>query len=281
MKKYMWIFFGSLLISAGLYFFLIQHDIAAGGVSGFSVVLSNIFPVLSVGVTNAVLNVLIMSLGVMILGFDFARKSIFASLVLSAFIIIFEKVFPNVILTNDKIINIIFGAITMSLGLSIVFYNGSSTGGTDLIASVVNKLTGIPIHMSMFLADFVVVISSMIVFGVELGLYAVLTIMIQSIGIDYFIQGFGRKIAILVISDKYEEINKIIISKHKKGVTLLKAEGGYSYDDKKVIMTVTPFRMYPKIREEIINVDKKAFIFTYQVSEVLGEGFTFDQFSEN
>lgn len=281
MKKYMWIFFGSLLISAGLYFFLIQHDIAAGGVSGFSVVLSNIFPVLSVGVTNAVLNVLIMSLGVMILGFDFAKKSIFASLVLSAFIIIFEKVFPNVILTNDKIINIIFGAITMSLGLSIVFYNGSSTGGTDLIASVVNKLTGIPIHTSMFLADFVVVISSMIVFGVELGLYAVLTIMIQSIGIDYFIQGFGRKIAILVISDKYEEINKIIISKHKKGVTLLKAEGGYSYDDKKVVMTVTPFRMYPKIREEIINVDKKAFIFTYQVSEVLGEGFTFDQFSEN
>lgn len=281
MKKYIWIFFGSFLISAGLYFFLIQHDIAAGGVSGFSVVLSNIFPVLSVGVTNAVLNVLIMSLGVIILGFDFAKKSIFASLILSAFIIIFERVFPNVILTNDKIINIIFGAITMSLGLAIVFYNGSSTGGTDLIASVLNKLTGIPIHISMFLADFVVVISSMIVFGVELGLYAVLTIMIQSIGIDYFIQGFGRKIAILVISDKYEEINKLIISKHKKGVTLLKAEGGYSYDDKKVVMTVTPFRMYPKIREEIINVDKKAFIFTYQVSEVLGEGFTFDQFSEN
>ena len=281
MKKYIWIFFGSFLISAGLYFFLIQHDIAAGGVSGFSVVLSNIFPVLSVGVTNAVLNVLIMSLGVIILGFDFAKKSIFASLVLSAFIIIFERIFPDVILTNDKIINIIFGAITMSLGLAIVFYNGSSTGGTDLIASVLNKLTGIPIHISMFLADFVVVISSMIVFGVELGLYAVLTIMIQSIGIDYFIQGFGRKIAILVISDKYEEINKLIISKHKKGVTLLKAEGGYSYDDKKVVMTITPFRMYPKIREEIINVDKKAFIFTYQVSEVLGEGFTFDQFSEN
>ena len=281
MKKYIWIFFGSFLISAGLYFFLIQHDIAAGGVSGFSVVLSNIFPVLSVGVTNAVLNVLIMSLGVIILGFDFAKKSICASLVLSAFIIIFERIFPDVILTNDKIINIIFGAITMSLGLAIVFYNGSSTGGTDLIASVLNKLTGIPIHISMFLADFVVVISSMIVFGVELGLYAVLTIMIQSIGIDYFIQGFGRKIAILVISDKYEEINKLIISKHKKGVTLLKAEGGYSYDDKKVVMTVTPFRMYPKIREEIINVDKKAFIFTYQVSEVLGEGFTFDQFSEN
>lgn len=104
----------------------------------------------------------------------------------------------------------------MSLGLAIVFYHGSSTGGTDLIASVVNKLTGMPIHISMFLADFVVVCSSILVFGFELGLYATLTIMIQSIGIDYFIQGFGRKIAILIISDEYEQINKTLTEKYKK-----------------------------------------------------------------
>lgn len=276
MKKYIWIFIGALLISVGLYFFLIQHDIAAGGVSGFSVVLSTLFPILSVGVTNAVLNVVIMILGIAILGFDFAKKSIFASFVLSAFIIIFERLFPDVILTNDKIINIIFGAVTMSLGLAIVFYNGSSTGGTDLIASVVNKLTGMPIHISMFLADFVVVCSSILVFGFELGLYATLTIMIQSIGIDYFIQGFGRKIAILIISDEYEQINKTLTEKYKKGVTLLKAQGGYSLKDKRVIMTVTAFRIYPSIRKEIMEIDDKAFIFTYQVSEVLGEGFTFE-----
>lgn len=276
MKKYIWIFIGALLISVGLYFFLIQHDIAAGGVSGFSVVLSTLFPILSVGVTNAVLNVVIMILGIAILGFDFAKKSIFASFVLSAFIIIFERLFPDVILTNDKIINIIFGAVTMSLGLAIVFYHGSSTGGTDLIASVVNKLTGIPIHISMFLADFVVVCSSILVFGFELGLYATLTIMIQSIGIDYFIQGFGRKIAILIISDEYEQINKTLTEKYKKGVTLLKAQGGYSLKDKRVIMTVTAFRIYPSIRKEIMEIDDKAFIFTYQVSEVLGEGFTFE-----
>lgn len=276
MKKYIWIFIGALLISVGLYFFLIQHDIAAGGVSGFSVVLSTIFPILSVGVTNAVLNVVIMILGIAILGFDFAKKSIFASFVLSAFIIIFERLFPDVILTNDKIINIIFGAVTMSLGLAIVFYHGSSTGGTDLIASVVNKLTGMPIHISMFLADFVVVCSSILVFGFELGLYATLTIMIQSIGIDYFIQGFGRKIAILIISDEYEQINKTLTEKYKKGVTLLKAQGGYSLKAVTVIITLLSFRIYPSIRKEIMEIDDKAFIFTYQVSEVLGEGFTFE-----
>lgn len=281
MKKYIWILLGSLIISSGLYFFLIQHDIAAGGVSGLSIVLSTVFPRLTVGLTNAVLNVIIMLVGIMILGFDFAKRSIFASIALSSFIIILERVFPDVILTNDKIINIIFGAITMSLGLAIVFYNGSSTGGTDLIASVVNKLTGLPIHTSMFLADFVVVISSIMVFGIELGLYAVLTIMIQSMGIDYFIQGFGRKISVLVISDKYKEINDLITQKYNKGVTLLKAQGGYSFDEKKVIMTVTAFRVYPRLREDIMDIDNKAFIFTHQVSEVLGEGFTFDQLSNN
>lgn len=129
----------------------------------------------------------------------------------------------------------------------------------------------------MFIADFVVVSLSIKVFGIELALYAVLTILIQSLGIDYFIQGFGRKIAILIISEKYEEINKLILEKHKKGVTLLKAQGGYSLENKNVIMTVTSVRKFPIIREDIISIDDRAFIFTYQVSEVLGEGFTFDQ----
>lgn len=276
MKKYMWIFFGTFLISFGLYFFLIQHDIAAGGISGFSLVLSTIFPALSVGIYTLVLNVFVLGLGIWIMGYDFAKKSLLASFALSGFIIIFERLFPHLILSHDKIINIIFGAITMSLGLAIVFYHGASTGGTDLIASIVNKLTNLPIHICMFLADFVVVSLSVFVFGIELSLYAVLTIMIQSIGIDYFIQGFGRKIAILIISDKYKEVNTAILEKHKRGVTLLKAEGGYSQREKNVVMTVTTIRNYPRIRQEVMKIDDKAFIFTYQVSEVLGEGFTFN-----
>lgn len=277
MKKYLWILLGTFLLSAGLYFFLVQHDIAAGGISGFSIVLSTIFPRLSIGSINLVLNILVLALGILVLGYDFVKKSLFASFALSGFIILFERIFPNVILSHDKIINIVFGAIVMSLGLSIVFYHDASTGGTDLIAAIVKKLTNMPIHVCMFIADFLVVSLSIKVFGIELALYAVFTILIQSLGIDYFIQGFGRKIAILIISEKYEEINKLILEKHKKGVTLLKAQGGYSLENKNVIMTVTSVRKFPIIREDIISIDDRAFIFTYQVSEVLGEGFTFDQ----
>ena len=276
MKKYLLLIFGSLSLAVGLYFFLIQHEIAAGGVSGFSLVLSTLVPGLSVGIMNMFMNILVLGLGTIILGFNFAKKSLFTALSLSAFIIVFERVFPDTILTNDIIINIIFGGIFMSFGLAIIFHNGSSTGGTDLIASIVNRKLKVPIHISMFMADFIVISMSIIVFGIEKALYAILAILIQSIGIDYFIQGFGRKIAILVISEKYDVINEKIIKKYNRGVTLFKAEGGFSHKDKKVIMTVTTIRRYPKLREDILALDDRAFIFTYQVSEVLGEGFTLD-----
>ncbi|MDO5047423.1 MAG: YitT family protein [Anaerococcus sp.] len=277
MKKYLWIFLGTFLLAIGLYFFLIQQDIAAGGVSGLSLVLATIFPKISVGVTNLSLNILVLILGIVVLGFDFAKRSLFASLSLSGCLIIFEKIFPNVILTHDKIINLVFGAIIMSLGLSIIFYQGGSTGGTDLIASILKKLTNLPMHVSLFIADITVVSLSVLVFGIELALYAALTIIIQSIGIDYFIQGFGRKIAIYIISDKYEEINQMLLKKYDKGVTLLQAEGGFSLKEKKVIMTVTAVRNYPIMEEEILKIDENAFIFNYQVSEVLGRGFTIDK----
>lgn len=94
-------------------------------------------------------------------------------------------------------------------------------------------------------------------------------------GFDYFMQGFGRKISIMVISDKYKEINDMLINKHAKGVTLLEAEGGFSHNDKKVIMTVTSIRSFPAIKDDILQIDDRAFVFTYTISEVLGEGFTY------
>ncbi len=108
-------------------------------------------------------------------------------------------------------------------------------------------------------------------------MYATLAIMIQSIGFDYFMQGFGRKISIMVISDKYKEINQMLVNKHAKGVTLLEAEGGFSHNEKKVVMTITSVRSFPAIKDDILQIDDRAFVFTYTISEVLGEGFTYNQ----
>lgn len=277
MKKYLWILFGSFLIASGLYFFLLSQDIAAGGISGFALVMSKALPFLNLGLVNLLLNVIVLIAGMIFIGFEFAKKSLISSLAVSAYILVFEKILQNVTLGNDKIINIIFGSIIVSLGLAIVFNHESSSGGTDLIAAIFNKYFNVPLHVCLFFADFTVVVLSAFIIGIELSMYATLAIMIQSIGFDYFMQGFGRKISIMVISDKYKEINEMLINKHAKGVTLLEAEGGFSHNEKKVIMTITSIRSFPAIKDDILQIDDRAFVFTYTISEVLGEGFTYNQ----
>lgn len=277
MKKYLWILFGSFLIAGGLYFFLLSQDIAAGGISGFSLVVSKGLPFLNLGMVNLLSNVIVLIAGMVFIGFDFAKKSLISSLSVSAYILVFEKIVPNVSLGNDKIINIIFGSIIVSLGLAIVFNHEASSGGTDLIAAIFNKYFNVPLHVCLFFADFVVVVSSAFIIGIDLAMYATLAIMIQSIGFDYFMQGFGRKISIMVISDKYREINEMLVNKHEKGVTLIEAEGGFSHNEKKVVMTITSVRTFPAIKDDILQIDDRAFVFTYTISEVLGEGFTYNQ----
>ncbi|WP_311491702.1 YitT family protein [uncultured Anaerococcus sp.] len=277
MKKYLWILFGSFLIAGGLYFFLLGQDIAAGGISGFALVVSKALPFLNLGTVNLVLNVVVLLAGMVFIGYDFAKKSLISSLAVSAYILVFEKTLPDLAFGNDKIINIIFGSIIVSFGLAIVFNHEASSGGTDLIAAIFNKYFNVPLHVCLFFADFIVVVLSAFIFGMELAMYATLAIMIQSMGFDYFMQGFGRKISIMVISDKYKEINEMLVNKHEKGVTLIEAEGGYSHNNKKVIMTITSVRTFPIIKDDILQIDDRAFVFTYTISEVLGEGFTFNQ----
>ena len=130
----------------------------------------------------------------------------------------------------------------------------------------------------MFFIDSMVVLMAVKEFGIEMALYAVLTVIIQSFGFNYFIQGLGRKIAITIISDYSDEINSMILNKYERGVSLYKSEGGYSHKERDILLTVVPFRKYIPIRDDILKIDKNAFVFTHTISEVLGEGFTYDVF---
>lgn len=278
MRKNFYIFIGAILMATGLYFFLLQHNISAGGLSGLSLVMSQLIPV-PLGIINLILNVIVLTLGAVFISKKFAQKSILAAVTLSVTIIILENLFPDVILTNDMILNVIFGPLIIAVGLGLIFYNGGSSGGSDVIATVINKYKDIPMHISLFCTDFTIIMISMFVLGVEPSLYAVLAVIIQSICLDYVSQGLGRKIAVFIISDKYTEINDLLTKKYHRGVTLLHAEGGYTRRDKKLVLTISNVRSFPVIREEILQMDDKAFIFSYTISEVFGEGFTMKELS--
>lgn len=273
MRKNAYIVTGSVLVAVGLYFFLLQNNIAAGGISGISLVLSRLLG-LPIGPINLVLNIGILLLGSIFISKDFAKRSILSAATVSFTIILLERFLPDIILTKDLILNVIFGPLIVAVGLGLIFYNGGSSGGTDVIATIINKYSEIPIHICLFLTDFTIIIMAMFILGFEPSLYAVLAIIIQSMCLDYVSQGLGRKIAIFIISDKYAEINDLLVNKYKRGVTLLHAEGGYTGREKKLVLTISSVRRFPVIREEILKMDDKAFIFSYTISEVFGEGFS-------
>ena len=126
MKKNIYIVIGSVILAIGLYFFLIQHNVAAGGISGLSLVLSQVLNV-NVGFLNLVLNIIVLVLGALLVSVRFAKKSVLSACTVSATIILLETIFPEIILTNDMILNVIFGPLIIACGLGIIFYNGGSS----------------------------------------------------------------------------------------------------------------------------------------------------------
>ncbi|MDO4594109.1 MAG: YitT family protein [Tissierellia bacterium] len=280
-KRTLMITIGSILLAVGSYYFLVNNDIAAGGVTGIAMVFASIFPILTTGEWSLILNILLFIMAFWLVGKRFGINSIYSSGIVSIVLIILERISPGIILSDDMILNVIMGAVIQSIGMGLVFYYEGSTGGTDILAVIVNKYTRIPIGKSLLIIDVLVILLAGFEFGLQKALYATLTVLITSAGVDYLIQGLGRKVSMFIISDKIEEITKIILTDYDRGVTILEAEGGYSKKQKRILMTILTNRQYLDLKKEIEAIDQKAFIFTNSVSEIVGEGFTYEKIQQD
>lgn len=275
--KIFWITLGSFIFSFGSYFFLVKHNIAAGGVTGLAMVASDFLPFFSVGVWSLLLNTFLFILAFWKLGKQFGTYSLYSSTLLSIFIIIFERTFKkDFTITNDMVLNMIFGSLLGAVGLSIVFYNNATTGGSDIIAALVNKYFDLSITKCLYLVDTCIVILAFYSYGIEKGLYALVVIAMMIPIMDYLLIAKDRKVQIVIITEHVDEVNDLILNKYDRGVTLLHGEGGYSKEDKKIIMSILLKSQYAKIKQDIEKIDDKAFVFTNYVSEIYGEGFTYD-----
>lgn len=265
---------GTILLAIAQYFFYINYDIAAGGVAGLSIVLGKTASFMTPGQWQLVLNIILLIAGYLVMGKKFISNTVMSSVVLSITIVIFEKLFPSVDLGDDLVIIIFFGVLLASLGMSLIFANEASSGGTDIIGAIIHKYAHISIAAGVMIIDLIVCILSIAEFGIVRSMYAIFGVIITGRLTDFFMQGFSRKIQIFVISNKIDEINAKLLKDYDRGVTLLRAKGGYRQDDKLVLFTIVPTRLYPVIRDDILTVDNEAFIFTTSISEVYGEGFT-------
>lgn len=274
-KRFLLINVGLLILVLGLHYFLIPSDLAVGGIMGLAMVVNNIFPNIPIGIIMIISNIILFILAFAIVGKEFGGYTMYSSFMVSLLVYLFETIssMPYA-LVDDLFINLVFGILIQGLGMAIIFSQNTSTGGTDIIAKIINKFTHLDIGKSLFLADFLIVLSAMLIFGIKLGLYALLGILINSTIIDNVIAGFNTKVKLVIISEKSEIINKYITEEMERGVTLFYGVGGFSNSEKIIMNTIVSRREYIRLKNVIKEIDPKAFLWVSFVTEVLGEGFS-------
>ncbi len=160
------------------------------------------------------------------------------------------------------------------VGSAIVVHQGASTGGTDILAKLLQKFTGISFGSGLLIVDGLITLFAGMVYGIKPGMYALFGVLLNSLVIDQFLAGFNVKFNVTIVSKYYEEINNYIL-KLDRGSTIFKAQGGFSNEDKAVIMTVLDKSRYVQVKKFIKKIDPRAFVYVSIVHEVEGEGFTY------
>lgn len=274
LKRFLLINIGLIILAFGLHFFLIPSNLAVGGTSGLAMVINSLIPSISIGLMLGIINFILFIIAFIMFGKEFGGYTVYTSLALSGLLSLFEIWLPMKIpYIDDLFINLIFGILITGIGMGIIFNENASTGGTDIVARIINKYSHIEIGKSLLLADFLITLFAGLVFGPRLGMYALLGVIINSFVIDKMIEGFNRKISMFIISNEFELINRYILEEMERGTTIYHATGGYSNEDKRIINTIVSRGEYIKIRDFIRSVDNRAFVSISHVTEVEGEGF--------
>lgn len=273
-RTFLLINLGLLLVAVGIVLFKIPNKFATGGVSGFAIIIERYIPNAPVGLLMLIINLLLVLLGFFFLGRDFGAKTIYASFALSFMVWALEQVIVLTHpLTNDKLLELAFAILLPAIGSAIVFNLNASTGGTDIIAKILNKYTSIDIGKTLLLADFGITVMALFVFGIATGMYSILGLVLKAFIIDLVIESLNISKQFVIVSQKPKEIERYIVKELKRGATIHKGYGAYSNEEKEIITTIMNRRQAVKLRNFIKDLDPKAFISITSTSEIIGKGF--------
>ncbi len=268
-KQILGVFVGSAIMAMGLNMFLIPNRIAAGGVSGLGVILFHLLNI-PVGLTILVFNIPLFILAMKFLGI----KSVFRSLSGTIFLsVLVELLAPLPTLTTDLLLATIYGGIVLGIGLGLVFRSGGSTGGTALAAQLLNFFRGFSVGQGILGIDFLIIAIAGIAFSAELAMYALISLFVTSKVIDFVQEGLSLAKACFIISNHPREISKSILTELDRGVTLLKGQGGYTGEDKEILLCVVSQSEVTRLKRIVWDRDPHSFVIVSNVQEVLGEGF--------
>ncbi len=268
------ILIGTFIMSVGFVYFISPYKFVPGGVYGISIVLHHIFG-FPVGLTALAMDIPLTILGIKILGPRFGWKTILGSFSMAIFVDILGYFQGDVpLVEGDALLSAIFGGVLVGLGLGLIFKSKATSGGSDIIAMIINKYTRIPLGQLMIIVDSIIVLFGLVAFqDWKIPLYSWIVIYITGKVVDLILQGVSYDKALFIISDKYEEIKEKLLYDLNRGGTMINAQGMYSDTTRQMIFTILSRREVEIIKEFIYDIDPEAFISIMNTQEILGYGF--------
>lgn len=270
-RDYVVLIIGTLALSASYALFMVPARISAGGVSGLAVVLHYLFG-LPTGLLVFALNVPLLIIGYRFLGgLRFTVRTLVSVVIFSITVDAFGAAIHP--LTRDAFLATLYGGVISGIGIGLVFGRGASTGGTTIVARLVQNLSRLSAGISQLLVDAVVVGVTGLVFGPQIALYSLIVLFISGKAIDWTLEGLSGERVAMIVSPHAERISGRLTRELGRGATLLQGRGGYTGDDRPVVMCVLDRGQEPILRALVQSEDPTAFVVVMAATTVLGEGF--------
>ena len=270
LKSNLLIVLGAFMVAIAVYFFLTPTNMTIGGATGIAIVLSYLLH-LPMSYVLFATNIVLFALGFLFIGNKFGIKTVLTSLGISFIIFILEKIIPlDGPIVDDMLLQMIIAVIVSAVGMAIILNQYASIGGTDILSKIINKFTGLDLGKGVLLCDLVITLFVGIVFGLEIGLYSLLGIMMNGLIIDYTIDGLNTSKNIIINSEDPELVKNYIVKDLNHSANLYKAVGAYTGEERTVIMTVCSRRDYLLLKRFIQKNAPNSFLVVMNASEVYG-----------
>ena len=256
------------IIAAAVYFFLVPSHASVSSISGLGIVLSNFVP-LSLSAITMILNVVLLIIGFFTCGREFGAKTVYTSILLPAFIGLFERLFPDIgSLTDSQELDVLCYILVVSVGLSILFNRNASSGGLDIVAKIMNKYLHIELGRAMSLSGMCVALSAALVYDKKTVVLSVLGTYFNGLVLDHFIFDQNIKRRVCIITKKEEELRHFILTDLHSGATVYESYGAYNMEKRREIITIVDKGEYQKLMNFMNREDPRAFITVYTVSDM-------------
>lgn len=273
-KSYALIAIGTFLVATGYVLFISPNKIVPGGIYGVAIILHHLLGT-PIGLTALCFNIPLTLIGIKLLGPKFGAKTVVAFVLTSIYVDTLSYFHGSLpLVPGETLVSCIFGGLLIGIGVAFTFKAKATSGGTDVVAMILQKYTHLPLGQLMMMVDSTIVLLGFVAFGDwRIPLFSWITIFVLGKVVDTAMHGFSYDKTLFIVSDKHEEIRDTIIQDMKRGGTFLHGEGMYNHNSKQIIFTVVSPRELYMLEEYVHRVDPDAFIAVLDAYEILGKGF--------